>query len=133
MKYEEKEDSNGNIRSEENLFMNGQEIFNFTIEVVPKTINQILKKAQLNQEDIDFFVFHQANKFMLEYLRKKTKIPKEKFIVSFSEYGNTVSSTIPIALKNKIDDGTIRNDHTILLVGFGVGYSWGATVLRWNI
>ena len=60
------------------------------------------------------------------------KIPKDKFIISLSEYGNTVSSTIPIAIKNKIADGTIMNSHTIVLVGFGVGYSWGATILRMN-
>jgi 3-oxoacyl-[acyl-carrier-protein] synthase-3 len=132
IKYKEKEDASGNIRSEENLFMNGAEIFNFTIKSIPKVVHQLLEKAKLNQDDIDFFVFHQANKFILEHLRKKIKIPKEKFIISLKDCGNTVSSTIPIALKNKIDDGTINKGSIIMLVGFGVGYSWGATVLKWE-
>ena len=126
------EDVSGNVRSKENLFMDRQELFNFTIKTVPKTIDQLLKKAQLDLDDIDFFVFHQANRFMLEYLRKKTMLPKEKFLYSLKEYGNTVSSTIPIALKNKTDDGTILPGNKVMLVGFGVGYSWGATLLDWQ-
>jgi len=125
-------DASGNMRSRENLFMDGQELFNFTIKIVPKTIEQLLKKAQLDVDDIDFFVFHQANKFMLDYLRKKTKLPKEKFLYSLEDYGNTVSSTIPIALKNKTEDGTISAGSKVMLVGFGVGYSWGATIMEWR-
>jgi 3-oxoacyl-[acyl-carrier-protein] synthase III len=125
-------DSSGNVRGKDNLFMDGQELFNFTIKTIPKTIEQLLKKAELDVDDIDFFVFHQANMFMLEYLRKKTKLPKDKFLYSLKDYGNTVSSTIPIALKNKTEDGTIPPSSKVMLVGFGVGYSWGATLLEWR-
>jgi 3-oxoacyl-[acyl-carrier-protein] synthase III len=130
--YIETKDGNGNIRTEENLFMDGPAIFSFTIKIVPRTVNQLLRKSNLSIDKIDFFIFHQANKFMLDYLRKKIKVPEDKFIISMSDVGNTVSSTIPIAFKNKIDDGTIKPGSKILLFGFGVGYSWGATLLEWN-
>jgi 3-oxoacyl-[acyl-carrier-protein] synthase-3 len=125
-------DGSGNIRTDANLYMNGHEIFNFTLKKVPQLIEALLNKSKLNIEEIDYFVLHQANLFMLKNLRRKIKIPKEKFIISIKEYGNTVSSTIPIALKNKTDDGTIKKGDTLMLVGFGVGYSWGACIIKWS-
>ncbi|MEO8533523.1 MAG: ketoacyl-ACP synthase III, partial [Flavobacterium sp.] len=97
-KNEDIVDEFGNVRNDKNLFMNGSEIFNFTGEFVPKLTEAILEKSNLAQEDIDLFVFHQANKYMLNYLRKKIKIPEEKFFIAMEDCGNTVSSTIPIAL-----------------------------------
>ena len=94
-----KEDDSENLRSQDNLFMAGGEIFNFTLSAVPKSIQALLERASLSFEQIDLFVFHQANRFMLEHLRKRLKIPAEKFQVSMAHCGNTVSSTIPIALK----------------------------------
>lgn len=126
----EHEDEQGNVRSANNLFMDGSAIFNFTIISIPATVNRLLQKAGLTLDSIDLFVFHQANKFMLEHLRKKLRIPEEKFIVSMSHCGNTVSSTIPIALKDAMDGGRVSPGKLIMLVGFGVGYSWGATLLR---
>jgi len=125
------EDSNGNIRSQDNLYMNGSEIFAFTLSTIPKSVNDVLVLANKKIDDIDLFIFHQANKFMLEHLRKKIKIPQEKFFMSFSNYGNTVSSTIPIALKDALNEGKLKAGDTVMLVGFGVGYSWGATLIRW--
>jgi 3-oxoacyl-[acyl-carrier-protein] synthase-3 len=122
----------GNIRSQNDLFMNGAEIFNFTLEVVPQTVDALLKKAGLSPADINLFVFHQANKFMLEHLRKRLKIPPEKFQVTMQHCGNTVSSTIPIALKHAALEGRLSQGALVMLVGFGVGYSWGATLLRWS-
>jgi 3-oxoacyl-[acyl-carrier-protein] synthase-3 len=90
-----------------------------------------MEKAGATMDDIDFFVFHQANLYMLESLRRKTKIPKEKFLISFESCGNTVSSTIPIVLQDKVEEGIIRPGHRLMLVGFGVGYSWGATMVEW--
>ncbi len=112
------------------LFMNGPEIFNFTIQSVPKAVKQILIKSSLVLNDIDCFIFHQANKFMLEHLRQKIDIPKEKFFVDISETGNTVSSTIPIALHKAKEQGFYKEGDVALLIGFGVGYSWAATILR---
>ena len=126
------EDDNGNVRSPDDLFMNGAEIFNFTIEAVPKSVAALLKKASLTPADIDLFVFHQANRYMLEHLRKRLKIPPEKFQLSMAHCGNTVSSTIPIALKHAAEEGKLSPGTTMLLVGFGVGYSWGVAILRWK-
>lgn len=124
-------DDNGCIHTDENLYMNGPEIFNFTIKTVPKSVKEVLAKNRLSMEDIDLFVFHQANKFMLDYLRKKLDIPTSKFYVNLTNIGNTVSSTIPIALSMAYEEGKIKKGDKILLVGFGVGLSWGATVIEW--
>jgi 3-oxoacyl-[acyl-carrier-protein] synthase III len=125
------EDESGNVRSIDNLYMNGSEIFTFTLNTVPKCVEELLTKAGKKIADVDLFVFHQANKFILEHLRKKIKIPEKKFFLSFQNYGNTVSSTIPIALKDAVTSDRLKPGHLVLLVGFGVGYSWGATLIRW--
>jgi 3-oxoacyl-[acyl-carrier-protein] synthase III len=126
----ESEDENGNVRSADNLFMNGPEIFNFTLSAVPESIDRLLAKSGKALGDVDLFVFHQANQYMLDHLRKRLKIPMEKFYVFMKECGNTVSSTIPIALKSARDEGRLPEGSLVMLVGFGVGYSWGATLLR---
>ena len=113
------------------LWMNGPEIFHFTMQVVPACVHNLLQKASLRKEDIDLFVFHQANRYMLEHLRNKLQIPESKFYVSLASCGNTVSSTIPIALLSALDEGRLRTGHRVILVGFGVGLSWGATLLTW--
>lgn len=114
------------------LFMDGPEIFNFTLEVVPVTIADILRSAELTEEDIDLFVFHQANAFMLEHLRKKLGVPSDRFFISLAEAGNTVSSTIPIALADAVEQGVLRPGMRVLLMGFGVGLSWGGLVATWS-
>jgi 3-oxoacyl-[acyl-carrier-protein] synthase III len=111
------------------LYMNGPEIYNFTLDVVPGLVNDVLLKHHLSIEQIDFCIFHQANKFMLEYLRKKIKIDPAKFYINMLETGNTVSATIPIALKDCLEKRIVRPGDKVLLVGFGVGYSWGATII----
>jgi 3-oxoacyl-[acyl-carrier-protein] synthase-3 len=85
------EDEHGNRRSPENLYMNGSEIFTFTLTVVPRSVKDLLAKSGKTLEEVDLFVFHQANRFMLDHLRKKLNIPGEKFYISFERYGNTVS------------------------------------------
>lgn len=121
-------DEDGNPRSSDYLFMDGSEIFMFTLVKVPKMLKAVLATNELQKEDIDLFVFHQANKYMLEHLRKKLKIDEGKFFVNLAKVGNTVSSTIPIALCNARDDGKLMGN--ILLAGFGVGLSWGATIIK---
>lgn len=116
----------------DNLYMNGSEIFTFTLLSVPKAVFALLEKAELELKDIDLFVFHQANKFILEHLMKKLKIPEKKFYMNCQNVGNTISSSIPIALKDALDDGLIKKGNKIMLVGFGVGYSWGATLIHWH-
>ena len=124
-------EESGSIRSQNNLFMNGPEVFNFTIRVVPESIRKILDKHKLYLQDIDLFVFHQANKFMLDFLRKKMKIPENKFYIDMQDTGNTVSATIPIALKRAEEKGLLRIGNTVLVIGFGVGLSWGSTIITW--
>lgn len=121
--------SKGNITSDNHLYMNGPEIFNFTITTIPNLVHETAKKNNINLQDIDYFVFHQANEYMLEYLRTKIGIPIEKFCIDIKNTGNTVSATIPIALKNAYNNKKIKKGSTIMLVGFGVGLSWGATII----
>ncbi len=121
-------DEGGNPISSDHLFMDGQEVFTFTLVRVPKMMKEVLAKNSLQKEDVDLFVFHQANKYMLDYLRKKLKIDEKKFFVNLANVGNTVSSTIPIALCNARDDNKLKGN--VLLAGFGVGLSWSATILR---
>ena len=126
----EKEDETGSWRSEENLFMNGGGVLGFTIRTVPPVINELLQKSGLTLDDVDLVIPHQANKFMLERLRAKLKIPAEKYWVDMKESGNTVSATIPIAIESARKQGRLKPGDRALLAGFGVGYSWGATMIR---
>lgn len=112
------------------LYMNGPEIFSFTSNAVPDLVFDTLKKNNYLKSDINLFIFHQANKFMLEHLRKKINIEEVNFFIHLEDCGNTVSSTIPIALKEAIERKLIIENNNILLAGFGVGYSWGGVVLR---
>lgn len=121
-------DADGNPRGSDYLYMNGGAIFDFTADIVPKMISELLDKSQLKQDDIDLFVFHQANKYMINYLRKLLDIDKDKFYIFMDKVGNTVSSTIPIALCEAIKEGKLTGN--VLLAGFGVGLSWGATMLK---
>ena len=123
------DDGSGSIRTDNNLYMNGPEIFNFTIKAVPKVVAETLEKNNTTLGDLDFVIFHQANKYMNEYLRKKINIPKEKFYLNLLHTGNTVSATIPIAIKDALDNKLIKKGDKVLLVGFGVGYSWGGTIV----
>lgn len=120
-------DESGNLTSSDYLFMNGGEIFNFTSEAVPVLVEQVLSKNNLLQSDIQLFVFHQANRYMMNYLRKLIDIEQDKFYYCLEKVGNTVSSTIPIALYEARKEGILEGK--ILLAGFGVGYSWGGTIL----
>lgn len=113
------------------LFMDGAEIFNFTIRVAPLSLAEVLAKAGLEMQEIDLFMFHQANRYMLEHLRKKLDIPVEKFPILMGNSGNTVSGTIPIALRDAELSGILRPGMRVLLLGFGVGLSWGGAVIDW--
>lgn len=117
-------DEYGNVRNDNNLYMNGSEIFNFTSESVPNLTKEILDKTSLTIETVDLFIFHQANKYMLNHLRKKIGIPDDKFFIAMEHCGNTVSSTIPIAMSEALTTNRFESCKNIILSGFGVGYSW---------
>lgn len=123
-------DLSGNMRSQENLYMNGADVMTFSLTEVPKAVDALLIKAGITKEDIDYFVMHQANKFMLEALRKKLKVPEQKVPITMQNCGNTVSSTIPIAMHNLLIEGKMQPGQQLMLVGFGVGYSWAACMLN---
>lgn len=123
-------DSEGHIRHDDYLYMNGSAIFNFTLETVPLMLNQLLEKSSMSKEDIDYYIFHQANKFMLNTLRKVCALPKDKFYIDLTNVGNTVSSTIFIGIKDCIENGNIKKGMSVMTCGFGVGLSWGGTILK---
>lgn len=122
-------DENGNPHSSDYLYMNGSEIFSFTQKNVPIVVRQTLENNSLSMDDINMFVFHQANSFMLDFLRKKIKIADEKFYINLKMVGNTVSNSIPIALVDAQRANLLHGD--VLISGFGVGYSWGGCVLKY--
>lgn len=127
----ERVDAEGNVRSEENLFMNGVAIFHFAISTVPGVIKSLLAKLELQQEDIDLYLFHQANKYMLDHICKKMGIPPEKSHFYIEDIGNTSGSSLPVVLGDALRHGKIKPGAKVLAIGFGVGLSWGATVVQW--
>ena len=124
------EDDEGHVRYDDYLYMDGGGIFNFTLEAVPAMMKEVLDKNGLEKENIDYFVFHQANKFMLNTIRKVCVLPKDKFYVNLEETGNTVSSTVLIGLKQCLENEIIHEGMDIMITGFGVGLSWGGTILK---
>ena len=124
------EDSEGHIRRDDYLYMNGGAIFNFTLDAVPAMMTQLLEKSRLTNEQIDYYVFHQANKFMLNTIRKVCVLPRDKFYINLESVGNTVSSTVLIGLKECMKNGQIHSGMNVMACGFGVGLSWGGVILR---
>lgn len=123
-------DENGNTHYEDNFDMNGEAVFNFTVERIPLLIEGCLKNNAIQKEDVDYYVFHQANKYMLNTLRKVNNLPKDRFFVDLSDTGNTTSSTVPIGLVKSLKAGAIKDGMNVMVAGFGVGLSWAATILR---
>jgi 3-oxoacyl-[acyl-carrier-protein] synthase-3 len=120
----------GNVRSEEDLFMDGPEIFSFSLREVKPLVASVLANARMSADDVDHFVFHQANRFMLDHLVKRLKLPEEKVVIGLSDYGNTSSASIPLALITNLRGELRERALELMLVGFGVGYSWGAVQMH---
>jgi 3-oxoacyl-[acyl-carrier-protein] synthase-3 len=125
-------DEVGCVRSKNNLYMDGQAIFAFAVNVVPAVVSSLLAKTGHCVDDIDWYVYHQANKFMLENLAQCNNIPSEKMVYHLETVGNTVSSTIPLSVQAYVEAGRIKPGQRLILVGFGVGYSWGACAVTWG-
>jgi len=123
-------DDEGHVWFDDYLYMNGGAIFNFTLDAVPEMMDQILAKNGVTKDEINYYVFHQANKYMLNTIRMVCCLPKEDFYVNLSDTGNTVSSTVLIGLKDCIDNSVIKKGDKVMIAGFGVGLSWGGTLLR---
>jgi 3-oxoacyl-[acyl-carrier-protein] synthase III len=122
----------GHESTESLLFMDGPEVFSFTIATVQPAIQKLLDILRLRWEDIDKFIFHQANRFMLENLRRQMNIPPEKMPINIELLGNTVSSTIPILLRECELSNVLKAGDRCVLVSFGVGYSWAMGFLSWT-
>ena len=114
----------------EQLFMDGKKVFKFSLREVPKAFNELLIKANLKQEDIDLFIFHQASAVILRQLKSKLNIPDEKWFQNIKDMGNTVSATIPIAIKQAKDNGQFKPKMNVMLMGFGVGLSVAGCIVR---
>lgn len=121
-----------NIYTDNHLYMNGPEVFNFTNEVIPNFTIDVLEKNNIQIDKVSQFVFHQANAFMLNFIRKRLKIEPNKFFINLEDGGNTVSCTIPIALKKYALKMEQNKSETIALVGFGVGLSWAGGIIKIN-
>lgn len=124
-------DHSGNVRNLENIHMNGFAVWQFISKKVSEQISKLLARNKLCVNDIDLFVFHQASKLTLDSLIKMLKINNDKVFVNLKDIGNTVSSSIPIALKDAEDNGRLKRGDLILLSGFGVGLSWGSIIMKY--
>jgi 3-oxoacyl-[acyl-carrier-protein] synthase-3 len=113
------------------MHMNGLEIARFSLQKVPSLLENVLFKNELSFEQIDLFVFHQASDFILKALKRKCKIPEDKFYTHFENIGNTVSCSIPIALYHAANEGKLKRGDKVMLLGFGVGYSWAGTIIEY--
>lgn len=123
-------DDENHIWYDDYLYMNGGAIFNFTLDAVPTLLKQVIVKNGIEKDDVDYYVYHQANKFMLNTIRKVCGIPKDRFYIDLAEVGNTVSSTILIGLKDCLDMGQISSGMNVMIAGFGVGLSLAGTMLK---
>ena len=123
-------DDQGLVRSRVNVHLDGMNVFLFGISTIPRELKRALQEMELTVADIDYFVFHQANKLMNEKIRKKLKIPAEKVPYSLEKYGNTSSATIPVTLAHHFGNRTEPIDADFIFCGFGVGVSWGTCHCR---
>jgi len=122
--------SEGIVRNKFNIALDGIKVFNFSLREVKPNINKLLKEYGLTIDDIDFFVFHQANKLMNETIRKQLKLSPEKVPYSLKEYGNTSSASIPLTIVTELNKAVRNRNLSMLLAGFGVGLSWGSVILH---
>lgn len=126
----EREREGGNMRSDEQLAMNGPEIFNFTLREIPPLFNRVLTQARWDLAGVDAVVMHQANRFMLDHLSKRLKLPPGKAVVALERRGNTSSASIPLAICDSLRDRLAAGPARLVLAGFGVGFSWAAAALE---
>jgi len=125
------EDDWGNIRTKNDIEMDGFGVWSFINSVAPRQVDRLLKRNNVEKIDIDQFVFHQASKMTLESIMRLMKLNEEQVFINIQNIGNTVSASIPIALRDAIDQDKIDNGSTLILSGFGVGLSYGAILMEY--
>lgn len=114
------------------LVMNGREVFKFAVRIMGNASTRVVEKAGLQSEDIDMFIPHQANIRIMESARERLGIEKEKMSVSVNRFGNTSAASIPLSIQQELENGKIKDDDTLVLVGFGGGLTWGAMAIKWG-
>jgi 3-oxoacyl-[acyl-carrier-protein] synthase-3 len=123
----------GNGQDRNTIAMNGRQIFRFASHVVHASIQDVIKKADLDLQDVDLIIPHQANIRIIDHVAKKLKLPKEKFYVNVERTGNTSAASIPIALCDAVEAGRLRPDNNIVFVGFGGGLTWASAAVKWDV
>jgi 3-oxoacyl-[acyl-carrier-protein] synthase III len=122
----------GNMRSGQEVYMDGLEVFNFTMRVVPSSVKEALALTEKTFDNFDHIVFHQANRFMIEFFVKKLKIPAEKVPYSLDRFGNTSSATIPLTIVSELSNALTQQNKHILMSGFGAGLSWATAIIEFK-
>ncbi|MEK5237025.1 beta-ketoacyl-ACP synthase III [Paenibacillus sp. FSL L8-0470] len=113
------------------IYMNGREVFKFAVRVMGTATERVLTKAGLTKEDIDLFVPHQANIRIIQSAMQRLDLPEDKCVINVDRYANTSAASIPLALVEAAEEGRMKEGDTVLMVGFGGGLTWGASVLKW--
>lgn len=124
------EDEDGNIRSEEQMYMNGMEILGFAVREVPKIVKRVMKNHSWSVDDVEQFLFHQANNYMLKFIAKKANLPMDKIPLSIDKFGNTSGATIPLLICDQLKEKLKENSMNVIMTGFGVGLSWGSVAMN---
>ena len=114
------------------IIMHGAKVLTFAMDIVPKNVNQLLKKIKLNKGKIDKFIFHQASKYILDNINRILSIKKNQIFENYNKVGNTISASIPIALKDASNKKKLKKNHLIVIAGYGVGLSWGSALIKWE-
>ena len=125
----EREREEGNVRTDLEVFMDGMDVFNFAISKVPRSVKQLLAETGGTIDDVDYLVFHQANRFMMDFFVKKLKIAPDRVPFSIGKYGNTSSASVPLTISSELN-GKLEGSHTVVLSAFGAGLSWGSALLH---
>jgi len=125
----EREQEDGNIRNDLEVFMDGMDVFNFAISKVPKSIKMLLAETGKTIDDVDYLVFHQANRFMMDFFVKKLKISPECVPYCINKYGNTSSASVPLTIASELN-GQLNGQHTMVMSAFGAGLSWASAIMQ---
>ncbi len=120
------------LYQEEKLIMNGREVFKFAVRQMGESSINVIEKAGLNKEDVDFLIPHQANIRIMEAARQRLELPVEKMSKTVNKYGNTSAASIPVSLVEDLEAGRVKENDVVVMVGFGGGLTWGAIIMRWG-
>ena len=114
------------------IIMHGAKVLTFAMSIVPQNVNLLLKKTKIKKDKIDKFIFHQASKYILDNINRVLSLKKDQIFENYNKVGNTISASIPIALKDAYKKKKLRKNHLIVIAGYGVGLSWGSSLIKWD-